>query len=183
MNGEIWKDIKGYEGKYQISDMGKVKSLERLTSNKRRVLKQINLSQKLGKDGYLKVLLYKENSRKYVMVHRLVANMFIENFYNKPQVNHIDANKQNNNVSNLEWVTASENKLHALSLGIGLLGTGKDNVKSKKVNQISLDGFFIKTWAGQREVARVLKLSQSGICRCCKYGKGTIGGYKWEYTV
>ncbi len=105
---EIWRDIQGYEGLYQVSNFGRVKSLKT-----NRILKgsQIN-------SGYLEVVLCKNKIHKHLLVHRLVAQAFIENSNNKKEVNHIDGDKQNNNVINLEWVTRSENELHSYqSLG------------------------------------------------------------------
>lgn len=112
---EEWKDIEGYEGLYQVSDQGNVKSLARKRNNskgsytqKERILKQSNTTT-----GYKKVELVKNGQKKSLRVHRLVAQAFIPNPENKPEVNHIDGNKTNNFVSNLEWVTSSENTTHA----------------------------------------------------------------------
>lgn len=105
---EIWKDIKEYEGLYQISNLGNVKSLKR-----NKLLKPIK-----DKDGYLCVTLYKMCKLKEKKVHRLVAQTFILNPENKPQVNHIDGNKQNNVVNNLEWCTRLENIEHAWKIGL-----------------------------------------------------------------
>lgn len=91
---EIWKDIKGFEGLYQVSSYGNVRSYYRGG----RILKP-----KKDKDGYLEVCLRKNNKSKYFKIHRLVAFVFIENTDNLPQVNHIDENKMNNNINNLEW--------------------------------------------------------------------------------
>ena len=108
---EIWKDIEGYEGLYQISNLGRVRSLARATTSGK-VLKQMK------KHGYMNVCFSKNNVDKYFRVHRLVALAFIPNPENKPTVNHIDGNKANNNVSNLEWATHSENETHSYrSLG------------------------------------------------------------------
>lgn len=108
---EIWKDIAGYEGYYQISDTGRVKSLKRA---KRRVEDRI-LVQWDNKNGYFICTLNKPLTKKTTpKVHRLVAQAFIPNPADKPQVNHIDGNTKNNSVSNLEWVTNSENQKHAV---------------------------------------------------------------------
>lgn len=99
---EVWKDIEGYEGLYQISNLGRVK---RVATGK--VLKGGK-----DKDGYLMVKLYKNNIRSNKKIHRLVAEAFIPNPENKPQVNHADENKTNNSLDNLEWMTAKENINH-----------------------------------------------------------------------
>ena len=100
-NKEVWKDVKGYEGLYQVYDFGNVRSLDR-TINSRSIcgrrLKQFN-----DKNGYKKVVLFKKGSHIYIGVHRLVAQAFIPNPNNYPQVNHKDENKSNNCVNNLEW--------------------------------------------------------------------------------
>lgn len=102
---EIWKDIKEYEGIYQVSNLGRVKSLKH--SKEGKLLK----GRVTGK-GYLSVALFRNSVRKSNSIHRLVAEAFIPNPENKPEVNHIDENKLNNDVSNLEWVTSKENSNH-----------------------------------------------------------------------
>lgn len=104
---EIWKDIKGYEGLYQVSNLGRVKSLERIVNfgNQQRIVKEKILSPRDNGNGYKTVCL----QSKYFYIHRLVAQTFIPNPDNKPQVDHIDTNKSNNCVDNLRWATHSEN--------------------------------------------------------------------------
>ena len=105
---EIWKDIKGYEGFYQVSNLGRVKSLKRVARNNHRVRERI-LKTYIDKDGYIKCCLCKEGKRKPLMVHRLVAKAFIPNVNNYPVVNHKDEVKDNNKVENLEWCTHKYN--------------------------------------------------------------------------
>ena len=116
---EIWKDIVGYEGLYKVSNLGRVKSLSRNFWNgvnwwksKEKILKNNILS------NYCIVYLYKNKKRKTKQVHRLVAQAFISNFNNKPEVNHIDGDKENNIVDNLEWCTHKENIQHAFKTGL-----------------------------------------------------------------
>jgi len=139
---EDWKDIKGYEGLYQISSKGRVKSLPRVIEyfafgktqtrmQHGRILKQSTCSS-----GYPIVHLYTESERQNVMVHRLVAIHFLPPIPGKDFVNHKDGNKENNNVSNLEWVTKSENTLHALDNNL-LLKRGEDcNFSKLNENQV-----------------------------------------------
>lgn len=117
---EIWKDIEGYKGYYQVSNCGRVKSLQRFKScgkggfiQKERIMKQ-----SLTTTGYKKVELSKDGKRKSMKVHRLVAMAFIDNPDNKPDVNHIDGNPLNNHLVNLEWCTESENINHAIRTGL-----------------------------------------------------------------
>ena len=110
---EIWKDIKGYEGLYQISNLGQVKSLARPINNFNQCCNKDKLLKGGIKRGYRQVILLKDKKRKYASVHRLVAEAFLPNPDKKPQVNHIDGNKKNNRLDNLEWVTASENMKHS----------------------------------------------------------------------
>ena len=119
---EIWKEIKGYEGLYQVSNLGNIKHLKFKKKNvltggfsliKERILKPVK-----HYNGYVYVDLHKNGSHKITAIHRIVALNFIDNINNKPQVNHFDGNKENNNVINLEWCTMSENMIHALNNGL-----------------------------------------------------------------
>ena len=107
---EVWKDIIGYEGIYRISNLGNVYSIARGGSGSARTGRL--LIPKIDRNGYLFTNLQYKGSRKYMKIHRLVAIHFIENPMNKPQVNHIDFNRTNNNITNLEWCTISENHKH-----------------------------------------------------------------------
>ena len=112
---EEWKDIEGYENLYQVSNFGRVKSLpkEKQFGNSFYITKEKILENQRDKDGYLEVNLYKNKKGKHYKIHRLVAKAFILNLENKPEVNHIDGNKENNCVINLEWVSPKENINHA----------------------------------------------------------------------
>jgi len=118
---EIWKPITGYEGKYEISNKGRVKSLSRITRTYLKggikVSRELIMSNRTNDDRYESVELMKEGYGKYHSVHRLVAIHFIENTLNKPEVNHIDTIRTNNLVTNLEWSTHSENISHSVKLG------------------------------------------------------------------
>lgn len=114
---EVWKNIKEYEDNYQISNYGRVKSLQRTLKTKRHeyTIQEKILSIKINPLGYCRVGLYKDSSRKWFSIHRLVALHFLDNPENLPEVNHIDNNKQNNIYTNLEWCTRSENVIHQWS--------------------------------------------------------------------
>lgn len=168
---EIWKDIKGYEGLYQISNYGKVKSLKR----------GILLKPCTNHKGYLSVVLYKKSEKCCKRIHRLVAEAFIPNSNNKPQVNHIDCNKHNNKVDNLEWCDNSENQIHAFKNRLQT-NTGNNNPRARRINQYDLNGDFIKTWESIYDIINTLQFNRSTIWRCCtgRYKQGK--GYIWRYV-
>lgn len=131
---ELWKSIEGYEGFYEVSSYGRVKSLKRSMIGKK-LNKRFNdkiISQALSKkNSYYHVLLHKLGTRKNMLVHRLVALAFIEKPFKDVEVNHKDGNKLNNNVNNLEWVTKSENNIHARRLNLVDQAIGERNGAAK----------------------------------------------------
>ena len=114
---ETWLDVVGYEGCYQVSDYGRVKSVARISAQNHHLRERIRKPE-TDKDGYQIVNLCKDGKVRLHKVHRLVAMAFIKNTDNRDQINHIDGNKANNRVSNLEWVNGSENVRHALDTGL-----------------------------------------------------------------
>lgn len=114
---ELWRDVVGYEGLYAVSSFGRIKSLERMTSNGARLLPEKILSQIRQKSGYMRVLLYRDGVRKFVPVHRVVAEAFIENKDNLPCIDHINAIRSDNRVDNLRWVTHKQNTQHMIEMG------------------------------------------------------------------
>ena len=121
LDGEIWKPVKGYEGRYEVSNMGRVKSLGRYRYGKKGgtyAVKERILSNTICGAGYHRICMFMDGNRDYNLVHRLVAENFIPNTNHKDQVNHIDGDKWNNKVSNLEWVTQSENMIHSYKNGL-----------------------------------------------------------------
>ena len=152
-NAEIWKDIIGFEGLYQISNYGNIKSCKRYVNSRfvKRVVNEKLLSLAKDRDGYLMAILCKNGIKKTVKVHRLVANAFIDKIDGKLFVNHIDSNKSNNILNNLEWVSNLENichsklKMKTTSKYIGVYFNKRDNVfrATARVNSkiISLGSF------------------------------------------
>lgn len=163
---EVWKDIKGYEGFYQISNLGRVKSLIR-----KNVLKEKIIKGGIQKNGYKFVLLYKDKNSKIFRVHRLVAEAFIPNPNKYKEVNHIDENKTNNNVENLEWCTRKYN----CSYG------NFNESKIKKVIQYDIIGNYIREWSSITEAQKKLGINHSSIVNNCRNRRPSAGGYIWAY--
>lgn len=166
MNNEVWKDIEGYEGKYKVSSLGKVKSLERYTSDtigRKRKIKEKFLEPTKNIYGYYRVVLSKHGKQKGYRVHRLVAKMFIENPQNLPQVNHINGKKTDNRVENLEWITNRDNVIHAYKNGL------------KKVIRIPKKEL--------EELYEVKKMPIKKISKIEKVSQGTIRKLLIEYGI
>lgn len=175
MNREIWKDIKGYEGLYVISSLGVIKSLSRIVKmprfksfRKGRTIKQFE-----SKNGYLRVTLSKDKDIKNFLVHRLVLTTFNDCENKNMQVNHINGNKLNNSLENLEWCTPKENINHS----INELGKRK-----KPISQYGLNGDFITNFNSIKEASETLNIKQSGISACLRGLQKTSRGYKWKYN-
>ena len=164
---EIWRDIEGYEGLYQISNKGRVKRLYKASE---RILKPGWMT-----GGYLFVVLCKNGNQSNQRIHRLVAKAFLPNPENKPQVNHRDENKKNNRVENLEWATAKEN------LNFGTRNERAGYSLSRPILQYSKSGEFIIEWPGAHEVERVLGINNANIIACCKGKLKSSGGFIWKY--
>lgn len=176
---EEWKDIKEYEGKYQISNLGNVKALDYKRTKKEKILKP-----RINSTGYMVVNLYKNAKFKTFKIHRLIAQAFIINPENKPCINHIDGNKLNNSIDNLEWCTYRENTIHAIKNGLASSPKpryGLDNYKAKSVKQYSLDGKFIKHWDCIREASKYLNATH--ISDVCKGKRKSSKGFIWRYST
>lgn len=184
MTEEIWKDIEGYENLYQVSNMGRVKSLDKLDGIGRTVKGKI-LSLTADKDGYLQVSLYKNGANKRCKVHRLVAQAFIPNPENKLCVDHINTIKDDNRIENLRWVTHKENCNNPLSYKKLLENIPHryldKNPNSKQIIQFSQNGKLIRKWRCMEEAALELNILPQGISKCCRGTRKTSGGSKWEY--
>ena len=163
---EKWKNIKGYEGLYKISNKGRIKSLKRKYR-----LNDIILKQHHVKDLYCYVTLSKKNINYQVTIHRMLAETFIPNPFNKTQINHINGIKYDNRLDNLEWVTASENTQHAINNGLF--------TTCVKVVQLK-NGVEIKTFNSMRDASRISEIESSSISRCCNGILKSAGGYNWE---
>lgn len=162
MTKELWKDIKGYEGLYQVSNLGNVYS----NISKKKLKPRIKIH------SYLGVVLYNNEVVKHYSIHRLVAEVFIQNPENKPQVNHIDENKTNNMVSNLEWVTAKENCNH---------GTRNQRM-SHRIKAIDVATGEYNYYNSIRECSRKLDISHGNISKQLNRKIKHVGGYIFEYS-
>ena len=174
MEQEIWKDIKGFEGLYQISNLGRVKSLQKLYKKPQSHYRILSLS--LNSSGYLSVYLRSSNGRDHrYTIHRLVANAFIDNPNNYPCINHKDENKQNNRVDNLEWCSYSYNNAYGTARIRGRI------TKSNPVSQFTKEGIWIATYVTPSIAAELLKCERHTIVRCCDNENRTALGYirKW----
>lgn len=186
MEKEVYKSIEGYEGSYEVSNFGNVRSLDRVIIDKNGAKRNIKgkllaLSNagKIQKDGssYLKVGLSKNRVIKQFLAHRLVAQAFVDNPNNYEEVNHKDEDKHNNIYSNLEWCTRSENNNHSQ------ITQKLNKAKMIKINQLDMKGNFIKEWPGMRAAARGLGgKTHKHIALCCKGEKMWAYGFKWEYA-
>jgi len=195
---EVWKDIDGYENLYQVSNKGRIKSLERYRKTKHLsgvnsgyIQKELIKSQKKLKPNktsnvsscYMQVTLCKNGNSKIFSVHRLVANAFIPNRHNKPYVNHLDGNRENNDASNLEWTTNRENQIHAVfNINNGLNAkqvvalnkkTMKKEIEFKSMTDAS-------KWLLKNNKTKD-KTCLTGIIKSCKNKIPSYLGYIWEY--
>ena len=209
---EEWKDVVGYEGYYQVSSHGRVRSLDHKAINryggmiKGRILKPYICA------GYQAVGLHANNVREHKLIHRLVAEAFVLNQDDKPVVNHIDENKFNNFVNNLEWVTCRENinhgtcisrminhtdfKARAINIDYKAIVAKTDykarnakinfsaiaEKKKVKIVQYTLDGVWVKVWDSLSEAAKSVGKPHGNIVHCCKRKYKFAYGYIWRYA-
>ena len=177
---EIWKDIKDYEGLYQVSNFGRVKSLARRvrSGNANRTLKETILKPNKKETGYLEVGLYKNQKFKSYLVHRLVAIAFISNPNNYPEVNHKhEFEKQDNNIDNLEWATRKENANY-----------GTRNERHRKalcvpVYQYTLDKKLVRVWDSMADCNKEKGFSTGNISQCCKGIRKKHKNFIWSYEL
>lgn len=199
-NTEIWKPVVGYEGLYEVSSLGRVRSLDRIDSNNH-PLKGIILKPYISNSGYLLVGLYKQQKRDRKLLHRLVAEAFIPNPDNKPEIDHINTIKTDNTIflnedgsinyekTNLRWTTRKENINNPLTKTKMQINArkpskgkyGKKHHRSKPIIQYDKEGNFIKEWDCANDVERVLGISNKHIGSVCLGKRKSCGGYIWKY--
>ena len=159
---EIWKPIEGFNGNYEISNLGRVKSLR---GPEDRIMKP-TLNRR--ENGYYIISLAKRGKQIYKTIHRLVAEAFVPNPDGLTEINHIDENKLNNCADNLEWCDRKYNMNHI-------------SKSRRRVLQYSIDGEFIKEWKSARECERELGIFHTAISNVCNGNRKTAGGYVWKY--
>lgn len=182
---EVWKDVVGYEGLYKISDLGRVKSLPRNGT----IPEERIMVNKLTKQGYITICLSKNDIKKHLKIHRLVAIAFIPNPENKKEVNHIDGNKSKNGVTNLEWVTRSENMKHAFDTGLKTRdleqiaeARRKSNIScTKRVAKFDLEGNELERFDSMTDARKSMnKSSSTQIAGSCVKNVPAYG-FMWRY--
>ncbi len=178
MEKEIWKSISGYLGLYEVSNLGRIRSVDRFAERRNGMITGKILVARCNRTGYLRVCLCKDNIKKFKLVHRLVAMAFLPNTQNFPQVNHKDENKQNNEVENLEWCTAEYNQNYKNcplkkrlsrieNFGKGVCSYDEKGNKIKDylcVSDVQNDGFI-----------------RRNVVQCCKGERRTCGGLFWAF--
>lgn len=184
---EIWQNIKGYEGKYQISNKGRIKSL--IFSNRQAKFMREKILKPQFNSNYYQVSLTKDGITKQFTIHRLMAQTFIPNPYNYPCVNHKDGNKKNNSIDNLEWCNFSYNTRHSYDNLLQKIVSGKEHwsygkpsKKRKAIQQYDLNNSFIKIWGHAGLIEKKLNINANNIRECCRGKRESAGGYKWKYV-
>lgn len=175
---EIWKDVVGYEGLYKVSNFGLVKRIktEKTDGSGNYERNEHVIKQRKNNKGYAIVDLYKNNKRGQFLVHRLVALSFISKQDGLDCVNHIDEDKNNNHITNLEWCTQKHNMNH---------GTAKYRIGIKnsiKINMLSKNGEFIRSFDSAKQAERELKINNSNINECLRMKRKSAGGFIWQYA-
>lgn len=170
MLNEVWRDVAGYEGLYEVSSRGRVRGLKRG-----------NVLKPALSGGYLFVVLCKEGKRKDVYVHRLVATAFCPRDTEDTEVNHLNEIKTDNRADNLEWCTRLENIQHGTGIARHAEKQMNDH-RSKPVRQLSLTGELVKEFPSVGEVVRVLGYDKGFLLRCISGKRPTAYGYRWQYV-
>jgi len=197
MENEIWKPVVGFEGFYEVSNTGEVRSVDRVIKRggKNTFLKGKKIAIYVMPNGYHAVALYAEKGRSNKYIHKIVAEAFLENPNNYPYVDHIDTDKENNNVDNLRWCSPSQNSNNPLTkkhlkesqtdeVRKRILATRRKNggkTAEKTVYQFSKEGVPLNTFIGTRAAGLAVGVSSCNIIQACNDGCAS-GGYLWSYS-
>lgn len=179
---EEWKDIKGFEKVYQISNYGRLKSLERLAKIKNgyRKVKERILKPSIGTCGYFQYPLKYNGKKKTILIHIEVAKCFIENKNGFKEVNHKDEKKLNNFVENLEWCDRKYNNIYGKRKENEIKTQQNTHPSRKKIQQFNKNGDLIAVYQSEREAERYTKILHNNISNCVKGKRKTAGGYIWK---
>lgn len=183
LEGEEWRDVVCYEELYAVSSYGRICSKSKMLPNRNgvRMTNPRLLSPAKTKEGYLKVIICKSRTRKYMLVHRIVAEAFLENLDNNPMIDHIDRDKQNNKASNLRWCTATGNMNNPLTVEhCRKLNTGREHKDKYKPIVAIKDGVVVKQYESIKS-AVLEGFKSSGIINVCAGRDKSYRGYKWMY--
>jgi hypothetical protein len=175
-SGEVWKTLVFNDG-YEVSNKGNLRSLDRMITNSigvSRCYKGLPIKYKPDKNGYFIYKFLVDGKYKHYKIHRLIAELFIENPDNLPQINHKDGDKTNNNIGNLEWITNKYNLKHARLSG---LNKGR---KGKKIIQLDLSGNLVKIWDSHKEASEKLGIDLTRLWKCLNKKVETAGNFKWR---
>lgn len=180
---EIWKDVPGFGNRYQVSNLGRVKVKSYIRSNgyglyatKEKILHPFK-----EKCGHRKIVLCFEGKMTRIKLHRLIAMVFIPNPENKPEVDHINTDVEDNRVENLRWVTSSENKLNPITRARN--SRSRLGKNTKPVKCLTKRGELICCYKSIKDAGNDLNISKPHIGQCCNGIRKTAGGYKWEYAL
>jgi len=183
MENEIWKPIKNFEGTHEVSNLGRVRSIDRwidYRGGKR--FEKAKYQKFCEREGYIRVGIYFNKRGGMFSVHRLVAEAFIDNPLNKPKVNHKNGVKSDNRVENLEWVTQLENVRHAIDvLGFVSGFKGIEHPRCRRIVRKTLDGSIICRVYDYIYQAKEEGFDASGIVACCRNKKWYHKGFMWAY--
>ena len=185
INTEFWKDIIGYEGSYQISNLGNIKSIGRNIKYSNGIVvpyREKLLNGFVSTSGYKAIDLYKNNKRKKFYIHRLVAETFIDNPLNKPEINHINENKLDNRVENLEWCTSSENNLAGTVIERANETRKMKKTAFKKVAMCDLNDNIIQIFDSIEIAVKETGINRKTIYNSCN-NKFKSRKYKWKYIA
>lgn len=180
---EVWKPMRGHESLYEVSNLGRIRSIPKTGFRKRAVL-----AQHTERHGYKRIRLTDGNVKFSALVHRIVAEAFVPNPDEKPIVNHIDGDKGNNRADNLEWVTYKENHEHAVRTGLipknQIMNAVEASRKVPRKNSVMVRRSDGVTYRSISEAARAVGVDRAVLSRAVAHvrGKRTAGGYEWEYV-
>ena len=190
MMEEIWKDIEGYEGIYQVSNLGRVRSLDRYYTKPHprngvptKYFKRGSIiTNHTLRNGYTNVMLKFEGGKKNFMVNRLVAKAFVPGYFEGADVNHKDCNRQNNHADNLEWMTRRDNLMYNNDKNASAMEQIHRSQR-KPIIQMTMDGEYIREWPSIYAAHLALGLDSKSISGACRqrYGMKTCGGYRWKF--